>query len=69
MILLRILILLGSITLGVLILRYNDYLVRLVGPANWAERYLKFWGGSYLMWKLIGILVIIAGVYFSIRGF
>lgn len=55
---------------GVLILKYTESIVSFVGHSDWADRYLGFGGGggTYTMWKIIGILVIIVGVYFSING-
>ena len=66
----RILIFLSSILVGILILVYTNYIVDLVGHNAWAEKYLGLGagGGTYNMWKIIGILVIIAGIYFAIRG-
>ena len=64
---LRILIFVTSITAGVLILKYTDFLVRLAGKSKTAEKYARFWGGTYLLWKIIGILVIILGLLISVN--
>jgi len=69
MLLLRILIFSGSILLGILILIYTQKIVDTVGHSDWAERYLGFGGGgTYNMWKIIGILIIMAGVVIAIKG-
>ena len=65
---LRILILASSVVVGILILRYTDNLVRLAGASETAEKYARFWGGTYLLWKIIGVLVIVIGVYFAVNG-
>lgn len=68
MVLLRILIFIVSISIGILILKYTKYIVDQIGYSEWAERYLKFFGGTYAFWKIIALLIIAAGVYFSIKG-
>lgn len=70
MVFLRILIFVGSILIGVLILKYTERIVDTVGHSDWADRYLGFGGGggTYTMWKIIGLLVIIVGVVISIKG-
>jgi|YelNatPaOPRAMG01_1025707.scaffolds.fasta_scaffold468270_1 hypothetical protein len=70
MILLRILIFFGAIFVGILILRYTERIVDMVGHMEWAERYLGFGagGGTYTFWKIMGILVIIVGVVLGIKG-
>jgi len=70
MILWRILIFLGAILIGILILKYTERIVSLVGYMEWAERYLGFGGGggTYTAWKIIGLLIIIVGVIIGIKG-
>ena len=57
----RLLVLLAAIGLGILIERFTERIVNFVGYSGWAESKLGA-GGTYTMWKLIGLLVIIAGV-------
>lgn len=66
----RALIFVSSIFVGILILRYTDKIVNNVGYFDWAERYLGFGGGggTYNLWKIIGILVIIAGIVIAVKG-
>jgi hypothetical protein len=44
-------------------MRYNEWLVRTVGKAEYAERILGS-GGTYTMWKILGVIVIILGVIY-----
>ncbi len=49
-------------------LRYTLQMARTFGKVGWAERYLGE-GGTYTMWKIIGIIApIIAVVYFFAKG-
>jgi len=57
----RLLVLLAAIGLGILIERFTERIVSFIGYSGWAESKLGA-GGTYTMWKLIGLLVIIAGV-------
>ncbi|HRY63435.1 MAG TPA: hypothetical protein P5267_02430, partial [Patescibacteria group bacterium] len=50
------------IVLGFLLVRYSNYLVDNLGHSEWAEHYLGVYGGSRLMWKLIGIILIICSL-------
>ena len=70
MIFLRILVFVGGVLIGVLILKYSGKIVENVGHSDLADKYLGFGtgGGTYTMWKIIGILIIIAGVVFAVRG-
>jgi hypothetical protein len=45
---------------GLAILKYTEPIVRTVGKSVWAETHLGS-GGSYNMWKLIAIGVILVG--------
>ncbi|MEX0594611.1 MAG: hypothetical protein WD157_00735 [Patescibacteria group bacterium] len=62
-IIIKILVLLGGIVGGVLMMRHNYQLVQLFGYAGLAERYLGQ-GGSYTMWKLLGLLAIFGSLYY-----
>lgn len=63
MILLKILILIVGIGLGVSFMKYNYPLTQLFGFNSLAERYLGN-GGTYSMWKLLGVLVIIGSIWY-----
>jgi hypothetical protein len=56
-----------AIVLGFLLVRYSNALVENLGHSDWAEHYLGTYGGSRLMWKLIGIIIII-GSFLAISG-
>ena len=57
----RLLVLLAAIGLGILIERFTERIVNFVGYSGWAESKLGA-GGTYTMWKLIGLIVIVGGV-------
>jgi len=68
MIFLRILIFLIAIVLGIFILKYKERIVNTIGHSDWADRYLGGGGGTYNLWTIIGLLIIIAGIYILVRG-
>jgi hypothetical protein len=57
---LKIFIFIIALVAGLYFLVKSEYIVRVIGHNAWAEKYLGA-GGTYLMWKLLGILVIILG--------
>lgn len=59
-------VLLIAFTLGVLIVRYCEPIVRTIGHSAWAEQHLGA-GGSYMMWKIIGILIPVLTLIFVTR--
>lgn len=63
MIFLKILILILALAGGLSILKYTELLVRTVGKNEWAEKYLGG-GGTYTMWKIIGILIIVVAIIY-----
>jgi len=52
-----------GVGIGILIVMYNRWLVRTVGMNSWAERTFGG-GGTYTMWQLIGVVVIIGTVLY-----
>ena len=54
--------------LGILIVVYHRTIVRMVGLNSWAERAFSS-GGTYTMWQLIGIGVIIATLLYVTNSF
>lgn len=59
---------------GFYFVMHSFSMVRTVGKAAWAERYLGD-GGSYTMWKLVGLLCILSSIavirmpqYFGLSG-
>ncbi|OGD63687.1 hypothetical protein A3A71_01575 [Candidatus Berkelbacteria bacterium RIFCSPLOWO2_01_FULL_50_28] len=56
-------IFLAGIIVGLALMRYNYQLVHFFGHADLAERYLGN-GGSYNMWRLLGLLVIVGVVWY-----
>ena len=67
---LRILIFVIAVILGYGILKYTVKLVDNIGHNSLADKYLGAGsgGGTYNMWKILGVLVIIAGIYILVRG-
>lgn len=60
---LKIIVFIICLALGILFLVKTERIVFTVGHNSWAEKYLGG-GGTYTMWKLIAILVMILGVMF-----
>jgi hypothetical protein len=52
--------LLGGLLLGTATIIYTERLVRIFGRMDWAEHYLGP-AGTYSAWKIIGVVLIIAG--------
>ena len=50
------------IIFGFLLVRYSNWLVNNFGHIDSAEHYLGTYGGTRLMWKLIGVLFIIGAL-------
>lgn len=55
----------ASLILSYLILRYTEPIVRTIGKSTWAEQYLGN-GGSYTMWKIIGLILPIAVITYTL---
>ena len=58
MVFVKILVLLATIGVAILILKYKEKVVRMVGKNEYAERYLGQ-GGTYTFWVLFAILLIV----------
>lgn len=56
------LIAIGLVIFGFYVVRHSFDMVKLFGKAEWAEKYLGY-SGSYTMWKILGIVAIIAAFY------
>jgi hypothetical protein len=61
--LLKFLLLIVGIAGGTAFIKYNFQLTQLFGHNYYAEKYLGD-GGTYLMWKLLGALVIVITVIY-----
>ncbi len=64
MVLIKFLILLCSVVIGVSFMKYNYQLTQLFGLNSLAERYLGN-GGTYSMWKILGVLVIVGAIWYT----
>jgi len=62
---LKLLILILGVIVGTLFVRYSYQLTQLFGHNSYAERYIGE-GGTYSMWKLLGIAVIIFAAWFAL---
>ena len=65
-ILLKIVLVILGIGVGTYAITHNYQLTRLFGYNDYAERYLGT-GGTYSMWKLIGVILIIGSVIYLFR--
>lgn len=63
MVIVKILIFLICTGIAILILKYTEPIVRMIGKMDWAERYLGM-GGTYTAWKLIAILLIVGSLVY-----
>lgn len=59
----KLIILVFGIAVGTAFMKYNFPLTQLFGHNNLAEKYLGD-GGTYTMWKLLGVAVIIVTVIY-----
>ena len=62
----RILITIVMIVLGVCMLKWSEPLTNMFGRNDLAERYLGT-GGTYNMWKIIGIIFVVVS-FFVLTG-
>ena len=67
MVLIKILIFLLCVGIAILILKYTEPIVRMVGKMSWAENRLGM-GGTYTVWKLIAILLIVGSLVYLTSG-
>ena len=61
--LLKLLISIVAFVAGFICMKYSFAITRLFGHQEWAERYLGE-GGTYGMWKLIGIILMAGGLWY-----
>ena len=61
MVFVKILVLFAAIFFGVLIIIYREKIVRMFGKNSMAEQYLGV-GGTYTMWILVGLAVILGAL-------
>lgn len=56
-----------AIIAGFFLVKYSEKIVQNFGLVDWAEHYLGTYGGTRLMWKLIGVAFIV-GAFLVISG-
>lgn len=66
MLLLKILILVVGLATGTALIKYNFQLTQIFGHNSLAEQYLGN-GGTYTMWRLLGVILIIGTVVYVFR--
>lgn len=59
MIVFKIVIFILGLIIGMMFLIYAEPIVRTFGKAAWAERHFRTLGGSYLIWKIVGLIIIV----------
>lgn len=62
---LKVLILIGGVIIGTIFMKYSYPITQLFGHNDYAERYLGA-GGTYTMWKLLGLIVIVAAIWYAL---
>ncbi len=60
----RILILIISIIIGIVFIKYSYQMVKIIGHIRWAEDKLGT-ASSYTVWKLIGMIIIALGAMYG----
>lgn len=63
MVIIKILIFIAATGIAILILKYTEPIVRMVGKMSWAENRLGM-GGTYTVWKLIAVLLIVGSLVY-----
>ena len=51
---------------GVAFLKYSYQMTHLFGHNSWAETYLGS-GGTYTMWRLLGVVVVLGSLWYVFR--
>ena len=59
----RFLLFIAAIVAGVLMMKYRERMVRIVGKNYYAEKFLGP-GGSYTMWVLLGAVLIVGAMVY-----
>ncbi len=60
----KVVVFLLALVVGFAFIIWAEPLVRFFGKAEWAERRFRTSGGSYLLWKLVGLIFILVGFLF-----
>ena len=65
-ILLKIAVLILGLGVGTALVKYSFQLTQIFGHNSLAEQYLGN-GGSYTMWKLLGLIIIFGSIWYAFR--
>ena len=49
--------------IGFLVVWRSEKVFRFFGRSSWAEKYLRYEGGSHLFYKLVGVAIIFLGLF------
>ena len=50
---------------GTLAVIYTEWIVQNLGYNEWAEEKMSMWGGSRMLYKIIGVLVVLGGLLYA----
>ena len=51
--------------IGALAVIYTEWIVQNLGYNEWAEAKMSMWGGSRMLYKIIGVLVVLGGLLYA----
>ncbi len=51
--------------IGALAVIYTEWIVQNVGYNEWAEEKMSMWGGSRMLYKIIGVLAVLGGLLYA----
>ena len=63
--LIQIISVLIAAALGALAVIYTEWIVQNLGYNEWAEEKMSMWGGSRMLYKIIGVLVVLGGLLYA----
>ncbi len=51
---------------GISFMMYSEPLTRFFGKSSWAEYRMRQMGGTYFLWKIVGLVLIVIGFLFLV---
>ncbi len=51
--------------IGALAVIYTEWIIHNVGYSEWAEAKMSMWGGSRMLYKIIGVLAVLGGLLYA----
>jgi len=52
------------VAIGMFVVIKSEWILKFFGYNDWAESKISIWGGSRILYKLIGLLIILAAVFY-----